>query len=57
MANVEERMKILKLIEEGKISAEEGAKLLSALNDSRKGIPTLRARLLPPVEHACSESV
>ncbi|MFN3491037.1 MAG: SHOCT-like domain-containing protein [Anaerolineales bacterium] len=40
MANTEERMKILKLIEEGKISAEEGAKLLSALSDSRRGIPT-----------------
>ena len=40
MANVEERMKILKLIEEGKISAEEGAKLLSALSDTRRGIPT-----------------
>ncbi|WKZ36020.1 MAG: hypothetical protein QY332_20620 [Anaerolineales bacterium] len=39
MANTEERMKILKLIEEGKISAEEGAKLLSALSDSRRGIP------------------
>lgn len=39
MANVEERMKILKLIEEGKISAEEGAKLLSALSDSRRGMP------------------
>ncbi len=40
MANSEERMKILKLIEEGKISAEEGAKLLSALSDSRRGVPT-----------------
>ncbi|MCQ3936352.1 MAG: hypothetical protein DPW18_04815 [Chloroflexi bacterium] len=40
MANSEERMKILKLIEEGKISAEEGAKLLAALSDSRKGVPT-----------------
>ncbi len=39
MANIEERMKILKLIEEGKISAEEGAKLLSALSDSRRGVP------------------
>jgi hypothetical protein len=36
MATVEERMKILKMIEEGKISAEEGAKLLSALSDSRR---------------------
>ena len=39
MAKTEERMKILKLIEEGKISAEEGAKLLSALSDSSRGIP------------------
>ncbi len=35
MASVEERMKILKMIEEGKISAEEGAKLLSALSEGR----------------------
>ena len=40
MATVEERMKVLKLIEEGKISAEEGAKLLAALADSRK-TPTI----------------
>ena len=40
MANSEERMKILKLIEEGKISADEGSKLLSALSDTRSGIPT-----------------
>ncbi len=40
MANSEERMKILKLIEEGKISADEGSKLLAALSDSRRGIPT-----------------
>ena len=39
MANSEERMKILKMIEEGKISADEGSKLLSALSDSRKGMP------------------
>lgn len=31
MATVEERMQILKMIEEGKISAEEGSKLLQAL--------------------------
>ena len=37
MATAEERMKILKMVEEGKISAEDGAKLLAALNDSRKG--------------------
>ena len=40
MANSEERMKILKMIEEGKISAGEGSKLLSALSDSRKGAST-----------------
>ncbi len=39
MTSVEERMQILKMIEEGKISAEEGAKLLQALGargDRRK---------------------
>jgi len=40
MVNIEERMKILKMIEEGKISAEEGTKLLSALNQSRRGVGT-----------------
>jgi hypothetical protein len=39
MANSEERMKILKMIEEGKISADEGSKLLAALSDSRRGVP------------------
>jgi hypothetical protein len=37
MATTEERMKILKMIEEGKLSAEEGAKLLAALSDTRRG--------------------
>jgi hypothetical protein len=36
MATAEERMKILKMIEEGKISAEDGAKLLATLAESRK---------------------
>jgi hypothetical protein len=36
MATTEERMKILKMIDEGKISAEEGAKLLSALSEPRR---------------------
>ena len=36
MATVEERLKILKMIEEGKISAEEGAKLLAAIAESRR---------------------
>ncbi len=33
MATPEERMRILKMIEEGKITAEEGARLLSALSE------------------------
>ena len=37
MTSIEERMKILKMIEEGKISAEEGAKLLAALAEGRHG--------------------
>lgn len=32
MATTEERLKILKMIEEGKISAEDGTKLLAALS-------------------------
>ena len=42
MTTVEERMQILKMIEEGKISAEEGARLLQALGakgDRRKTGP------------------
>lgn len=40
MATVEERMQILKMIEEGKISAEEGAKLLSALSGKKATPPS-----------------
>lgn len=39
MATPEERMRILKLVEEGKITAEEGAKLLSALRETHKEAP------------------
>jgi hypothetical protein len=42
MANSEERMKILKLIEEGKISADEGSKLLAALSGAQRGFPVPR---------------
>jgi hypothetical protein len=38
MASSEERMKILKMIEEGKLSVEEGTKLLAALSEKR--VPT-----------------
>lgn len=36
MATSEERMRILKLIQEGKITADEGAKLLAALSSADK---------------------
>jgi len=39
MASSEERMKILKMIEEGKLSAEEGTKLLAALSEKRMPTP------------------
>jgi hypothetical protein len=39
MASTEERLKILKMIEEGKLTAEEGSKLLGALSESRKAPP------------------
>ena len=35
MATSEDRMRILKMVQEGKITPEEGAKLISALRDSR----------------------
>jgi hypothetical protein len=38
MVTSEERMRILKMIQEGKITAEEGAKLLAALRESRKEV-------------------
>ncbi|MCZ7552235.1 MAG: hypothetical protein B6D39_10310 [Anaerolineae bacterium UTCFX2] len=38
MATNEERMKILRMIDEGKITAEEGAKLLATLSGSRKTV-------------------
>ena len=39
MVTAEERMRILKMIEEGKITPEEGARLLSALGDKKKASP------------------
>jgi hypothetical protein len=47
MASSEERLKILKMIEDGKITAEEGAKLLAALSESRKAKvkPSLRSAI------------
>jgi hypothetical protein len=40
MATTEERMQILKMVAEGTISAEDGAKLLAALEPKKKGPET-----------------
>jgi len=49
MASTEERMQILKMIEEGKISAKEGAELLRALEKegSSKGPEPLKGASTP----------
>jgi hypothetical protein len=39
MATIEERMQILKMIEEGKISAKDGAELLRALDRDKEESP------------------
>lgn len=49
MATTDERLKILKMVEEGKISADEGARLLAALGKQkqrRKGLKQGEARWL-----------
>jgi hypothetical protein len=46
MVTSEERMRILRMIQEGKINAEEGARLLAALRESRReGPPPPSGRL------------
>ena len=40
MSDKEERLHVLKMIEEGKISAQEGAELLRALDKGQGGQPT-----------------
>jgi hypothetical protein len=47
MASTEERMQILSMVAEGKISAEEGAKLLAALEPDRKAKAVARAPEAP----------
>jgi hypothetical protein len=43
MTTTEERMQILSMVAEGKITAEEGAKLLAALESEKKAKPVGRA--------------
>lgn len=42
----EERLRILKMIEEGKVTADDGAKLLAALEVSKPKLPAERAEWL-----------
>ena len=53
MTSTEERMQILKMIQEGKITADEGAKLLEALNASTR--PEKRPPTPPPMPGASSD--
>ena len=48
MATTEERMKILKMIDEEKISAQEGAQLLSALSSQSQKSSATRAKAGSP---------
>ncbi len=50
MASSEERIKILQMIQDGKISPEDGAKLLEALNRSAGGRPAAAAPARTPGE-------
>lgn len=45
MTTAEERLKILKMIQDGLITAEEGAKLLKALTSSSQKVGPRRARV------------
>jgi len=44
MTTAEERMRILQMIQEGKVTAEEGARLLQALGSSTRNTPPPPAR-------------
>ena len=48
MATADERMKILKMIQEGKINAEEGAQLIQALEANGPGPAPVRPESPPP---------
>lgn len=49
MASTEERMRILMMIQEGKISAEEGASLIEALDDMSQKPKTSPASAAPNI--------
>lgn len=53
MATMEERMKILTMVQEGKISPEDAAQLLDAINAAPTGAP--RRTAAPATAHPSSE--
>ncbi len=65
MATAEERLKILKMVEEGKVSAEDGARLLAALGSNEGKSPSpapgearwLRIRVTDPATGKARVSV
>jgi hypothetical protein len=59
MATTEERMRVLRMVEEGKISAEQGARLLAAMVGEQSGAARSGRRGAAPPrahEHATSAS-
>jgi hypothetical protein len=49
MATSEERLKILKMIEEGKISVEQGMQLLESIGTEKKAVAPAQVPAAPPV--------
>jgi len=54
MASGEERMKVLKMVQEGKITAEDAAELLAALDDSAARRAPFQQAPIPPIPSARS---
>lgn len=48
MATSEERIKVLRMIQDGKITASEGARLLAALTEIKSSVPPRPAAPPPP---------
>ena len=54
MATAEERMKILKMIQEGKISPDQGVQLLQALDEGTQKAKTRQAPTPPPLPNSAN---
>lgn len=48
MVTTEERIQILRMVQEGRISAEDAAQLLEELDNASKGIPLNASDMVPP---------